>query len=278
MDLSFFILVSSGIAFAFSFLIHLYSLRESVLDGDKVALTLTRVGFLLTTFYFAVQALGFGRILPLLTASQAAVFFAWCVGFVYLVFLTRPQNISFGLVLNPVLLFLVAVACFFYGHTQMLEGLRAAQTHADLRPFFVLHIVSAYFAYASFTISFAASILFLIQQKQLKHKRGGHIYHKLPSIVELEALIFQPILWGVPLLFISVVIGFFWAQSVFGSFWLLEPKTFVTGITLLVYLGILYLRRFLILQGRQTAWLSLLAFTFVVAGFVATRFYAGFTS
>jgi len=45
-------------------------------------------------------------------------------------------------------------------------------------PYFIVHIASAFLAYACFSVSFAAGLLYLIQQYQLKKKQTSLKYEK----------------------------------------------------------------------------------------------------
>lgn len=240
--------------------------------GQRPAIALMRVAFLAATFYLAAEAIDQGFFLPVANLSQALAFFSWSLSFVFLVLLVRVQNESFGLVLSPILLLLTAGSAVAKLH------LPSEPTIALIlkSPFFVLHIACAFFAYASFALSFAAGILYLIQARQLKTKNAGKFYQKLPSLEELERLIYQPLFWGVPLLLAAMAIGFFWSKSAFGKYSIFDPKTVATAITLLIYSVILYLRAISAFRGRQVAVLSLVAFGCVLLSFVGTRFiYSG---
>ena len=182
MNLSMGILLVSGSAYALAFLFHLLSFLGVKDEGHRPAFALMRVGFLLSTFYFAAQAVEQGFFLPVVNLSQALAFFAWSLAFVYLVLLAKAQSDSFGLVLTPVFLLLIASAILTF-HVQR------QPTPMPSNPFFTVHIVSAFFAYASFTISFAAGLFYLIQHHELKSKHAGNFYHKLPSLEDLEKLI-----------------------------------------------------------------------------------------
>lgn len=268
MNLSFTILVLSSFIYLIAFLSHLVSFLGVNEKGHRPAFTLLRIGFLLSTFYFMAEAVEHQSFLPVANLSQAMAFFAWSLAFVYLVLLARAQSESFGLILTPILLLLMGIACLSF-HIQS-QPLSVA-----LNPFFTVHIVCAYFAYASFTISFAAGILYLIQYHELKSKHAGQFYHKLPSLEELEKLIYQPMIWGAFLLVAAVGIGFMWSKSAYGEFWIWDPKTIATSVTAIFYFVILYLRYVSALRGKQIAVLSLAAFAVVLFSFVGTRFIGG---
>lgn len=230
-----------------------------------------RAGFLVSTFYLAEEAVEQGFFLPVVNFSQAMAFFAWSLAFVYLVLLAKSQSDSFGLVIAPILFILSGAALTSKTWSASALPPRPVLTH----PYFTLHIISAFFAYASFTLSFAAGLLYLIQHHELKSKRPGTFYHKLPSLEDLERLIYQPIFWGAPLLAMAVLIGMLWSKAAFGEFSILDPKTISTVVTGFLYFMILYLKSASALRGKQAALLSLAAFALVVFSFVGTRFIPG---
>ena len=271
MNLSLALLFLSGLFFFAAFLSHLLSFFEIRGGGHRPAFALMRIGFLIGTFYFGAEAVERGFFLPVTNLSQAMAFFAWSLAFVYLVLLVRIQSESFGLILTPILLLLIAVA----GASHESEAARSVMLPKLLNPYFVVHIVSAFFAYASFTISFAAAILYLLQHRELKSKHAGKFYHKLPPLEELERLIYQPMLWGAPLLLAAVGIGFIWSKSAYGEFWLFDPKTIATSVTAFVYLAILFLRYVSAQRGKQAVVMSVVAFVLVLFSFVGMRFIQG---
>ena len=271
MKLSGLLLLLSGLCYAGAFVMHWVSFAAYRETGHRPAFGLMRVGFLIATFYFGAEVIDHGFFLPVLNFSQAMAFFAWSLAFVYLVLVVRAQSESFGLILAPVLFLFTAAAYWakiYYGDQDTVK-------ESLLNPYFIMHIVSAFFAYASFALSFAAGILYLIQYRELKAKRAGTFYQKLPSLEELERLIYQPLLWGAPLLVTAVGVGMLWSKSAFGQFWIFDPKTITTAITALVYFAILYLRFVTSVRGKQVALLSLFAFALVVFSFVGTRFIHG---
>lgn len=271
MTLSFSLLLSSCFFYLLAFGFHLLSFFGLQAKGDRPAFTLMRVGFLLSTFYFISRSVDDGYFLPVTGFSPATAFFAWALAFVYLVLLVRIQIASFGLVLAPILAALAASALITFSPS---APARADWAALLSNPYFKVHILSAFFAYAAFAISFAAALLYLFQHHELKTRHAGTFYHKLPSLEELERLIYQPLFWGVPLLAVALVVGFLWSKSVFGEYRPSDPKTIATAATLFLYLLLLVSRRFS-LRGRRAALLSLFAFGFVMLTFVGTRFIHG---
>lgn len=265
MTLSLSILGIAGGLYFTAFLFHLAAFLGLEEKMNRAALILVRVGFLVHTFFFFSESKTEGLLIPVANFGHVMAFFSWALAFVYLVLLARVQSESFGLILAPLLSLLVGggLLRFHAGETLL---------PSPLNPYFALHLGTAFFAYASFSLSFAAAVLYLVQHRELKRKKGGTFYHRLPSLEALESLIYQPIAWGVFLLALAMGIGFLWAKSAFGAYWLGEPKTVATLGIALFYLALVYLHYGMAARGKRPVVLSLVAFGFVFLNFFGAHF------
>jgi ABC-type uncharacterized transport system permease subunit len=268
MNLSLTLLWTSCLFYLLAFVFHAFSFQAPGKEKHALAFGFMRLGFLVSTFYFFAEAVEHRYFLPVTHASSAMAFFAWSLGFVYLVLLVGIQSEPFGLILTPVLLAFSTLAGLSF--------------RADAQPlglpedaYFAVHVVTAFFAYACFTISFAASVLYLIQQRELKSKQPGQFYYKLPALEALEKLIFQPMVWGAGLLLTAVTVGFLWSKAAFGSYWLADPKTLAALATVACYAAILYLHYIFALRGQRVIVFSLVAFGMVIVTFLGMRLIDG---
>lgn len=263
-QISFVILAISGALYGAAFLCHLAAL---LFQGDRAGrwgLILVRVGFLVHTFFFFTETKTEGFLLPVSNFGQVMAFFSWALAFVYLVLLVRSQSESFGLILAPLLALLVGTGLVRFNAGPI-------PLPHPLNPYFVVHLATAFFAYASFTLSFAAAALYLFQSHELKKKRGGTFYHKLPSLEALEGLIFPPMAWGVFLLGLAVGVGLLWSKTAFGKFWIGDPKTLLTLGIGFFYLVLLFLHYGLSARGRRVVAVSLLGLVLIFVSFFGTR-------
>lgn len=204
--------------------------------------------------------------LPLATVGEASSFFAWSLAFVYLILVRRIKTEGFGLILAPVLILFLIPAFFpFQPHS-----ITPAYVHDT---YFLIHILSAFFGYASFGLSFIAGALYLVQDYVLRHKIAGNIYHKLASLEDLERLLSGTILWGVVLMGGAIVTGALWAKSAFGSYFLWEPKSFASILTWCAYVGIIYLHRVVHVKGKRVVRMSVGAFLLVLITFWGTSIF-----
>src|SRR3972149_6170544 len=128
--------------------------------------------------------------------------------------------------------------------------------------------------YAAFTISFSLSIMYLTQQRQLKHKLFGSLFNKLPSLEGIDKLMWKTISFGFPLLTLGLVFGTFWVktQSVLGDMWYLDYKVILGLATWLIYAALLHMRLIASFHGTKIACLTIAGFCLVLFTFIGTFF------
>src|SRR3989338_2615089 len=142
--------------------------------------------------------------LPVATVGEASSFFAWALAFVYLISLRQRKVEAFGAILGPVLiLFFIPSFFSFPVNEESLKHFHDA--------YFLLHILTAFFAYASFALSFISAALYLILDRALKRKPPADFFRHLLPLEDLEQLMSRTILWGLVLLSGAIVSGAFWS-------------------------------------------------------------------
>ena len=259
------ILTLAFLFYVAAFLFHLRTFWGGGERWSRWGLAFVRLGFLVHTFFFFTGARNENILISVSSFGPVLAFFSWALAFVYLVLLARVQSESFGLILAPLLALLVGAGLLRFDAGKI-------NLPSPLNPYFVLHLGTAFFAYASFTLSFAAAVLYLVQYRQLKRKRGGTFYHRLPSLKALEGLIYQPMAWGVFLLVFAIGIGFLWSKSAFGTFWLWEPKTILTLGIVLFYLALIYFHYGIASRGKRLVVMNLVAFALIFVNFFGANF------
>lgn len=233
---------------------------------------LIEFGFLIHTLLIFAQTFTLSRTmpsgfhLPVTTLGEASGFFAWSLAFIYLILLRQLKTETFGLILAPVLVLFLVPSFFPFQVNQTLF------VHFH-NTYFLLHVLSAFFGYASFALSFIAASLYLVLDRALKHKTPVHFYHRLPPLEDLERFIFRTVFWGSFLLGGTIVTGGLWAKSAFGTFILWEPKSVASLLTWVVYLVIIYLHEILKIKGRRIVLMSLGSFVLVLFTFLGTSLF-----
>jgi len=123
-----------------------------------------------------------------------------------------------------------------------------------------VHVLLAVLGDALFALAFAASVLYLIQERRLKARRGRGTFRSLPSLETLDRVSHRCLVWGLVLLTLGIATGIVWAHVAWSTPWTTNVKLLVT-IAIWVLYGLL-------LQGRMTGgWHGRSAAQLTVAGF-----------
>jgi cytochrome c-type biogenesis protein CcsB len=125
-----------------------------------------------------------------------------------------------------------------------------------------IHIALAMVGIAAFVFNFAGALMYLLQERQLKTKRPGAFYYRLPSLQTLDRLTFRTLALGFPFLTTGLVLGALWARVAWGSAFTFDPLAFFSSLAWLIYAGTLAGRAIAGWHGRRAAY-------FAIVGFVA---------
>ena len=128
----------------------------------------------------------------------------------------------------------------------------------------ILHVVCSLLSYAAFLVAFVSGALFLIQERQLKRKTIGVLFHQLPSLGLLDRINFTAIGIGFGLLSLGTLCGFWSAARLLGHWWTGDPKQSLTLLLWSAYLILWLVRVRSALRGRRVALLSMLGFSLVL--------------
>ncbi|WP_188206301.1 cytochrome C assembly family protein [Alkalibacillus aidingensis] len=138
------------------------------------------------------------------------------------------------------------------------------------------HIVLAFIAYILFTLSFAFSVLYLLQFHLLKRKKALQLLKRIGNLGQLENLSFILIVLGIPMLSISLMIGISWAYSTDDLFYWLDAKTLGSFAVIVIYSCILYMKTIKKKVGRSIAIFNSIAFLFLLINYVISSVFSNF--
>jgi ABC-type transport system involved in cytochrome c biogenesis permease subunit len=223
-------------------------------------------GFVLHTIFLIFLASRVQNI-PVTNLFESVVFLTWCVVAVFNGVEYLYGVPSLGAFLFP----LVAVLSFWV--LSIGENLFTAPQNLS-KFWLIAHTIPLFMGYAAFALTFAMSLMYLTQQRQLKHKFFGPLLFGLPSLESLDKLIWKTLSFGFPLLTLGLVFGAFWVKysNLLGPQWYLDPKVVMGTVTWLVYAGLLHLRIGITMHGSRSALLNIAGFTLVLFTFLGTFF------
>jgi ABC-type uncharacterized transport system permease subunit len=137
-------------------------------------------------------------------------------------------------------------------------------------PVLAVHIGLVLIGIGTFTLSAVASMLYLVQERQLRNRNFGPLFQKLPSLEELDTASFRLVAWGFVVYTAALVLGFTWIAE---SHTDMGPSR--TGLAIaawVIFAAVIHTRITTGWRGRQSAIMTIAACiaTYVVLiGYVA---------
>ncbi len=132
----------------------------------------------------------------------------------------------------------------------------------------LVHTSCSLLSYAAFLVAFVSGLLFLVQERQLKRKRMGLLFHRLPSLGWLDRLNFVAIGMGFVLLSVGALCGILEVRVRLGRWWMGDAKELLTLLLWLSYFILWLLRLRATLRGHRVALLSILGFSLVLFTYI----------
>jgi ABC-type transport system involved in cytochrome c biogenesis permease subunit len=132
------------------------------------------------------------------------------------------------------------------------------------------HVAPEFVGYAVFTVAFCLSLTYLLQERQLKSKRKGSWFRRLPSLETLDELNYRFVTVGFALFTIGLITGSFLAKEAWGALWSWEPVQVWSLISWLLYAVLLHARS-VGWRGRKAARLTILCFVVLAASFLGVN-------
>lgn len=200
---------------------------------------------------------GYGYV-PLSNMYESLIFFSWTIAFVYLLIEWRYQQRIIGVFVTPFAFLAIALTSIIPGVDAKITPLVPALQSNWL----AIHVITCFFGYASFAVSFGISILYLIRER--RELRGISETRWLPSASLLDEINYKAIIIGFPMLTLGIVTGAAWANYAWGSYWSWDPKETWSLITWFVYAAFLHARFTREWRGRKAALLSIVGFVAVL--------------
>jgi cytochrome c-type biogenesis protein CcsB len=217
-------------------------------------------GFIFHTLFLVQQCYLLGTA-PVLTFKSALSFFSWTIIGAYLILQVRFRLMVLGSFVAPFAACLLIISSSIPG------------VEIVVRPIFrsvwlPVHVVTIFVGNGMFALTFMAAIMYLIQEHQIKRKRLGSLYNRLPSLETLDSISYYSLMYGFPFLTIGMITGSIYAQHALGSYWRWDPKEVWSLITWLFYAALLHERLTVGWRGRRAAVMSIICFLILIFTFV----------
>ncbi|PYO22393.1 MAG: hypothetical protein DMD85_11685 [Candidatus Rokuibacteriota bacterium] len=124
-------------------------------------------------------------------------------------------------------------------------------------------------------LSFAGAIMYLLQDRQIRAKRPGRFYHRLPPLETLDHWTYRTLALGFPFLTTGLILGAVWARTAWGSVFTFDPLAFFSLVAWIIYAGTLAGRAAGGWHGRRAAYFAIIGFAALVVTLGAGLFLPG---
>ncbi|HDZ89671.1 MAG: c-type cytochrome biogenesis protein CcsB [Deltaproteobacteria bacterium] len=210
---------------------------------------------------------------PFSNLYESLIFFAWTLMLLYLIVEWRTRNRTFGTFVTPLAFLAMAYASFSPDISSKIQPLIPALKSNWL----ITHVITCFFGYASFALSFGLSLMYLLKRLDREERRG--IFLKLiPGKGILDELNYQMIVVGFLMLTLGIITGAVWAHSAWGTYWSWDPKETWSLITWLIYASVIHSRLVRGWRGKRIAILSIIGFACVLFTYFGVNYLAGLHS
>lgn len=171
----------------------------------------------------------------------------------------NPKVKTLGMFVMPVAVVLMFLAWHTYGLTDPLSE--------QLKSYWVgMHVTFVVLSYSAMTVALATATAYLLQENQLRNmrkKKPGKIFRKLPSLEISDEICDKSIKFSFTFLTLVIATGAIRAEMLpEWSLWYRDPKILMAMATWVVYGGYLFVKAVLGWQGKR-------ANMFAIFGFLA---------
>lgn len=215
------------------------------------------IGAVLFLVTFALRIAAWQR-LPLTNVTDSLNLFV-LLSTAVMIFVAKQERMGslLSFYLPPVALIAVINGTVAHGY------LRAEPRALEGVPLTV-HVGLAFLAYALFFVASVTSVAYVFQDNRLKHRQTLGLFHKLPSLEQLDRSLFRLIKIGYPLFAITLILGFIWAfldRNLLGPHWYLAPKIIMALLMATFYSAAFHGRRLGRLRGPKLAFFVFIGFS-----------------
>jgi len=260
-DLLFQITLFLYIGATVGFLMHLVTLKNG---ARKAAFAFLGTAFSLHTIIIILRWIE-AKHPPLINMHESLSFFAWAISAFFMLFQWKERVKSLGAFVVPIATFSMVGAAF--------RSKKIAPLPPSLQSWWLpIHATICLISYGVFALAFAIALMYVIQERQIKKKRLGAFFKRLPSLQTLDKMGQLCLKIGFPLLTLGIITGSMWADSAWGSYWSWDPKETWSLITWLLYAALLHQRLAVGWRGRRAAYMTIIAFGVLLFTFLGVNY------
>ena len=239
--------------------------------------TLGTVGQWLLSAAFVVQAVAIGLGCKEYGGAEffglrgGLVFMTWLAAGATLVVQRTYRIPAIGAFVTPLVL-VVLLPTLFLVKPDFPEVL----PEAVRRPMVTVHVVTALLGVSLFAVAALVAVMYLLQEREVKGKRFGALFLRLPSLATLDTLNQRLVRLGFVVYTVALLTGSGMAKVVWKSAWQWDPQQ-VTSLVIWMTYGTMVQLRHVGWHGRRFALLTIGAFGFLAASIATLNVFPGLT-
>jgi len=223
------------------------------------------LGFALHTISLLIGYYRLGAV-PALSFKATLTFFSWTIVAAYIIFHAKFGIMVLGSFAAP-----LSVILMILSSTIPISAVTVRPIFKGL--WLPLHVTTSLLGDGIFLIACIAGIMYLIQERQIKKKRFGAFYTRLPSLNILDSINYHAISYGFLLLTIGMITGSIVAQGAHGAYWRWDPKEVWSLLTWLCYAILLHQRVAIGWRGRRSALMAIACFFILIFTFLGVNLF-----
>lgn len=231
----------------------------------RISIGAVTAGFVLHSIFLVVLGLELGHF-PLTGLRESLTFFAWTVSLCFLISHWRFGVQALGLFSLPLVTLLMLSTAFFEREPPP-DFLRDS--------WLFWHTTCLILAYGMLFVTFIASILYLVQQRDIKSRKPGIFSGRIPSLLTMDEILQKSLIWGFCFMSLGLLAGIVGAEKEWLQGWQTDPKVVSAFATWGIYLFLIYLRLSAGWRGKRVALMSLVGFASVLFTFLGTQLFFG---
>ena len=131
-----------------------------------------------------------------------------------------------------------------------------------------LHVGAAAIGTGILALAFALSLLYLASEKQLKNKRPGRLFARLPSLDLLDKAGYRLAVWGFILLSLTIATGSLVSHEATGKVLPFAPKQGFAILAWALFASMIQARLVAGWRGRRVAFLVITGFVLIIGTYV----------
>jgi HemX protein len=251
--------------YAVSLLFYFSDFVNNKRSANRVGFWFLTAVWSLQTIYFIIRTVEI-QYLPIFTLFESMFFYSWLIVTVSFI-INYFYKVDLVVFITNLVGFAVLTLNFFTDPNVVVT----TGEHSFISELLFIHISLSILSYVAFLLAAILSIVYLVAHKMLKAKKWNSFFRRLPSLEQMDRMIYHLVIIGVPLLLSGLVLGGIWAYLNIDSIFWFDPKVIASLLVLAAYSVFLFQRSSSRWGGNQSAKWNVGAFATVLLNFIVSN-------